>query len=84
MPTICEDPMAIAGDKASLEDMMMTMLDERDKLVEHLKATQDQCEMYKVHWEEAMKDNENLKTQIWSARATATAGSSAGTTAPLG
>merc|ERR1712226_1072230 len=64
MPTICEDPMAMAGDKASLEDMMMTMLDERDKLVEHLKATQDQCEMYKVHWEEAMKDNENLKNQM--------------------
>ena len=52
------------GDKASLEDMMMTMLDERDKLVEHLKATQDQCEMYKIHWEEAMKDNENLKNQM--------------------
>ena len=52
------------GDKASLEDMMMTMLDERDKLVEHLKATQDQCEMYKVHWEDAMKDNDNLKNQM--------------------
>ena len=53
-----------SGDKASLEDMMMTMLDERDKLVEHLKATQDQCETYKVHWEDAMKENENLKNQM--------------------
>ena len=44
--------------------MMMTMLDERDKLVEHLKATQDQCETYKVHWEEAMKESENLKNQM--------------------
>ena len=65
MPTIAEDPGAagVQGD-ANFEQVMVNLLDEREKLLETLRENQEQLETNKQKVGELEKENGSLQRQV--------------------
>uniref|UniRef100_T1JI83 Liprin-alpha n=1 Tax=Strigamia maritima TaxID=126957 RepID=T1JI83_STRMM len=71
MPTICEDSissrnLSYSGDEANFEQLMVNMLDERDKLVETLRETQEQLNETQNKLTDVNKEKESLQRQLTS------------------
>lgn len=69
MPTISEDSISqrsgqFTGDEANFEQLMVNMLDERDKLMETLRETQDQLNEMRNKLSEAEKERDSLQRQL--------------------
>lgn len=69
MPTIAEDgsndrESQENGDDSNFEQLMVNMLDERDKLMESLREVQDALNMTQVKLQEVEKDRDLLQTQV--------------------
>lgn len=71
MPTISEDgsndrESQGSGDDANFEQLMVNMLDERDKLMETLRETQDALSLTQAKLRDIEKDKEALQAQLQS------------------
>ena len=68
MPTISEDSISQRssqfGDEANFEQLMVSMLDERDKLVESLKNEQEKTSEFEVRVKELEKERDSLNRQL--------------------
>ena len=70
MPTISEDGSTndrdpnFSGDDANFEQLMVNMLDERDKLMETLRENQESLGMTQAKLEEIQRERDALTTQI--------------------
>ena len=68
MPTISEDSISQRssqfGDEANFEQLMVSMLDERDKLVESLKNEQEKTSELEVRVKELEKERDSLNRQL--------------------
>nr|XP_039268714.1 liprin-alpha-1-like isoform X1 [Styela clava] len=72
MPTISEDKISRAGsynsdgeeDQTNMENMMVTILDERDKLLDTLQKTKDELEDSKAKLEEVSHERDFLNRQL--------------------
>ena len=70
MPTIAEDGSGeenrFSGDDANFEQLMVNMLDERDKLMENLRETQESLVMTQEKLRNADREREFLNNQLSS------------------
>ena len=74
MPTISEDGIAqrtgqlgaAVGDEANFEQLMVNMLDERDKLMESLREAQDELNEQKHKLTDVEKERDSLQRQLAS------------------
>ena len=68
MPTISEDSISQRssqfGDEANFEQLMVSMLDERDKLVESLKNEQEKTSELEQRVKELEKERDSLNRQL--------------------
>lgn len=69
MPTISEDSISqrssqFSGEDANFEQLMVSMLDERDKLMESLRDTQDRLGEAETKIQEVEKERDSLQRQI--------------------
>lgn len=69
MPTISEDSISqrssqLSGEDANFEQLMVSMLDERDKLVESLRETQERLGDSELRLKEVEKERDSLQRQI--------------------
>ena len=68
MPTISEDAISQRssqfGDDANFEQLMVSMLDERDKLVDSLKNEQEKTAELEMRNKETEKERDALQRQI--------------------
>ncbi|VDK44205.1 unnamed protein product [Anisakis simplex] len=74
MPTISEDGVdhtqvsgesgEMSGDQNRIEQLMVNMLDERDKLLEQLQEAQRRIDDLSQHLKDAEKDKESLRRQF--------------------
>lgn len=69
MPTISEDgsndrESQGSGDDSNFEQLMVNMLDERDKLMESLRERQEALELAEARLMEANKDREIMQKQL--------------------
>lgn len=69
MPTISEDgsndrEQHGSGDDANFEQLMVNMLDERDKLMESLREAQDALTMTQVKLQDTERDRDALQKQV--------------------
>ena len=68
MPTISEDSISQRssqfGDDANFEQLMVSMLDERDKLVDSLKNEQEKTSELEVRVKELEKERDSLNRQL--------------------
>lgn len=68
MPTISEDSISQRssqfGDEANFEQLMVSMLDERDKLVESLKNEQEKTAELEMRVKELEKERDSLNRQL--------------------
>ena len=68
MPTISEDSISQRssqfGDDANFEQLMVSMLDERDKLVDSLKNEQEKTSEFEQKQKELEKERDSLRRQL--------------------
>lgn len=69
MPTISEDSISqrssqFSGEDANFEQLMVSMLDERDKLMDSLRETQERLGETEVKLSEVEKERDSLQRQI--------------------
>lgn len=69
MPTISEDSISqrssqFSGEDANFEQLMVSMLDERDKLVDSLRETQERLGDSELRLKEVEKERDSLHRQI--------------------
>lgn len=69
MPTISEDSISqrssqFSGEDANFEQLMVSMLDERDKLVESLRDTQERLGDSELRLKDLEKERDSLQRQI--------------------
>ncbi len=69
MPTISEDgsgdrDSTYSGDDANFEQLMVNMLDERDKLMETLRESQEQLSMTQVKLQEIERERDALQKNL--------------------
>ena len=69
MPTISEDgsndrESQGSGDESNFEQLMVNMLDDRDKLMETLRETQEALAATQAKLQEVEKDRNNLQKQM--------------------
>lgn len=69
MPTISEDSISqrssqFSGEDANFEQLMVSMLDERDKLMDSLRETQERLGETEVKLAEVEKERDSLQRQI--------------------
>lgn len=69
MPTISEDSISqrssqFSGEDANFEQLMVSMLDERDKLMDSLREAQERLGEADVKLQEAEKERDSLQRQI--------------------
>lgn len=69
MPTISEDSISqrssqFSGEDANFEQLMVSMLDERDKLMDTLRETQDRVNDMETKLQEVEKERDSLQRQI--------------------
>ena len=53
-----------AGEQSKFEQLMVNMLDERDKLVEQLRDTQTRCDELQMRIRDSEREKESLRRQI--------------------
>lgn len=69
MPTISEDPPEIhygQNEETNFEQLMVNMLDERDKLMETLRETQDSLALTRAKLTECQKEKDGLMSHLES------------------
>lgn len=69
MPTISEDPPEIQfgqNEETNFEQLMVNMLDERDKLMETLRETQDTLALTRSKLNDLQKDREAIMAHLES------------------
>ena len=69
MPTISEDPPEIhygQNEETNFEQLMVNMLDERDKLMETLRETQDSLAFTRAKLTECQKEKDGLMNHLES------------------
>lgn len=69
MPTISEDPPEIhygQNEETNFEQLMVNMLDERDKLMETLRETQDSLALTRAKLTECQKEKDGLMNHLES------------------
>lgn len=69
MPTISEDSISqrssqFSGEDANFEQLMVSMLDERDKLMDSLRETQERLGETEIKLAEVEKERDSLQRQI--------------------
>lgn len=69
MPTIVEDSISqrssqFSGEEANFEQLMVSMLDERDKLMDSLRETQERLQDSESRLQELEKERDALNRQI--------------------
>ncbi|KAK9302248.1 hypothetical protein QLX08_005689 [Tetragonisca angustula] len=69
MPTIAEDSISqrssqYSGEDANFEQLMVSMLDERDKLVESLRESQERLQETEARLQEVEKERDSLNRQL--------------------
>lgn len=69
MPTISEDSISqrssqFSGDDANFEQLMVSMLDERDKLMDSLRETQERLGETEAKLADVEKERDSLQRQI--------------------
>ena len=69
MPTISEDgttdrDSSYSGDDANFEQLMVNMLDERDKLMDTLRETQENLALAQVKLNEVERERDSLNKQV--------------------
>lgn len=69
MPTISEDSISqrssqFSGEDANFEQLMVSMLDERDKLMDSLRETQERLGETEIKLSEVEKERDSLQRQI--------------------
>lgn len=69
MPTISEDSISqrssqFSGEDANFEQLMVSMLDERDKLMDTLRETQERVADMECKLQEVEKERDSLQRQI--------------------
>lgn len=69
MPTISEDNISqrssqFSGDDANFEQLMVSMLDERDKLMDSLREAQERLNDAEIKLTDTEKDRDSLQRQI--------------------
>ncbi|XP_056635833.1 liprin-alpha-1 isoform X2 [Diorhabda carinulata] len=69
MPTISEDSISqrgsqFSGEDANFEQLMVSMLDERDKLMDSLRETQDRLGETEIKLQDTEKERDSLQRQI--------------------
>lgn len=66
MPTISEDSISqrFGADEANFEQLMVNMLEERDKVVDSLRTTQEQLEETRNKLTEVEKEKDSLFKQL--------------------
>ncbi|KAJ8935915.1 hypothetical protein NQ314_012583 [Rhamnusium bicolor] len=69
MPTISEDSISqrssqFSGEDANFEQLMVSMLDERDKLMDSLRETQERLGETEIKLQETEKERDSLQRQI--------------------
>ena len=67
MPTISEDPPEIhygQNEETNFEQLMVNMLDERDKLMETLRETQDSLALTRAKLTECQKEKDALMNHL--------------------
>lgn len=69
MPTIAEDNISqrssqFSGDDANFEQLMVSMLDERDKLMDSLREAQERLNDAEVKLTDTEKERDTLQRQI--------------------
>lgn len=69
MPTISEDSISqrssqFSGEDANFEQLMVSMLDERDKLMDSLRETQERLQETEVKLTDVEKERDSLQRQI--------------------
>ncbi|XP_034951803.1 liprin-alpha-1 isoform X3 [Chelonus insularis] len=69
MPTISEDSISqrssqFSGEDANFEQLMVSMLDERDKLVDSLRESQDRLQVAETRLQEVEKERDALNRQL--------------------
>lgn len=69
MPTIAEDSISqrssqYSGEDANFEQLMVSMLDERDKLVESLRENQERLQETEARLQEVEKERDSLNRQL--------------------
>lgn len=69
MPTIAEDSISqrssqYSGEDANFEQLMVSMLDERDKLVESLRENQERLQETEARLQEVDKERDSLNRQL--------------------
>ena len=69
MPTISEDPPELhygQNEETNFEQLMVNMLDERDKLMETLRETQDSLALTRAKLSECQKEKDSLMNHLES------------------
>ncbi|KAG5863914.1 hypothetical protein JTB14_023062 [Gonioctena quinquepunctata] len=69
MPTISEDSISqrssqFSGEDANFEQLMVSMLDERDKLMDSLRETQERLGETEIKLQDTEKERDSLHRQI--------------------
>lgn len=69
MPTISEDGITqrnsqFGGEDANFEQLMVSMLDERDKLMDSLRETQERLSESEVKYSDCQKERDSLSRQL--------------------
>lgn len=69
MPTISEDSISqrssqFSGEEPNFEQLMVSMLDERDKLMESLRETQERLGETEIKLQDVEKERDSLQRQI--------------------
>lgn len=69
MPTIAEDSISqrssqFSGEDANFEQLMVSMLDERDKLMESLRESQERLQETEARLQEVEKERDSLNRQL--------------------
>lgn len=69
MPTIAEDSISqrgsqYSGDDGNLEQLMVSMLDERDKLLDTIRENQEKLSEIEAKFQELQKERDSLQRQL--------------------
>lgn len=70
MPTIAEDSISqrggpqFGGDEGNLEQLMVSMLDERDKLLDTVRENQEKLSELEAKFQDLQKERDSLQRQL--------------------
>lgn len=69
MPTIAEDSISqrssqFSGEDVNFEQLMVSMIDDRDKLMESFRESQDRLQEMEIRLQEVEKERDSLNRQL--------------------